>query len=62
MQEDLYRKMYATLCVSISQAIDLLQEPEYRLQATTLLQNALWEAEEMYINQTDCQTPPSPKI
>ena len=50
MQEELYRKMYAKLCVSFSEAIDLLQEANNRLYVIALLQKALWDAEEMYID------------
>ena len=28
MNEELYRKMYAKLCVGISEALDLLETPE----------------------------------
>ena len=50
MNEELYRKMYAKLCVGISEAMDLLETPENCLYVKGLLQKALWDAEELYIS------------
>ena len=53
MKEALYRKMYAKLCVGISEALNLLKDPNNSLYAAPLLQKALWEAEELYLNAED---------
>ncbi len=50
MQEELYWKMYARLCAGISDAIDLLKEPNNTLYVTCLLQKALNDAEELYLS------------
>ncbi len=50
MDVTLYQKMYAIVCGAASDAIDLLRSRENILQAQTLLENALLQAEEMYIN------------
>ncbi len=49
-QAVLYMKMYASLCTAISRSIDLLDLPENMPLAKSLLQQALWEAEELYIS------------
>lgn len=46
-----YQKMYAILCVAASEAIDVLQEGKDNSLAARILQNALWEAEELYISE-----------
>lgn len=46
-----YQKMYAILCVATSEAIDVLQEGKDNSLAARILQNALWEAEELYISE-----------
>ena len=53
MNEELYRKMYAKLCVGISEALDLLETPENCLYVKGVLQKALWDAEELYISWGD---------
>ena len=50
MEKDLYWKMYAGLCAGVSDAIDLLKEPNNALYVSALLQKALDEAEELYLN------------
>ena len=50
MSEELYRKMYARLCVEISTGMDLLKEPHNALYVSGLLQKALSDAEEMYLS------------
>ncbi len=46
-----YQKMYAILCFAASEAIDVLQEGKDNSLAARILQNALWEAEELYISE-----------
>ena len=46
-----YQKMYAILCFAASEAIDVLQEGKDNSLAVRILQNALWEAEELYISE-----------
>ena len=53
MKEALYRKMYVKLCVGISEALELLKEPNNSLYAAALLQKALWDAEEIYFDTED---------
>ena len=50
MEIELYQKMYARLCAGVSDAIDLLKEPNNALYVSALLQKALDEAEELYLN------------
>ncbi len=47
-----YEKMYAVLCGACSEAIDALerQSPE---EARTILQDALLQAEEMFVSDTE---------
>ncbi|MBR6825198.1 MAG: hypothetical protein IKM59_01490 [Oscillospiraceae bacterium] len=54
MSEDLYRKMYARLCAGVSDAIDLLKEPNNTLCAMAYLQKILAEAEELYLTGDTC--------
>lgn len=49
MEMVLYKKMYAKLCVAASEAIDLLSTDGGAMRAKTLLENALLEAEEIYV-------------
>ncbi len=50
MEIELYQKMYARLCAGVSDAIDLLKEPNNALYVSALLQKALDEAEKLYLN------------
>ncbi len=50
MEKELYWKMYARLCAGISDAIDLLKEPNNTLYVSCLLQKALNDAEELYLS------------
>ncbi len=45
-----YGKMYAVLCGAASEAIDILQEAQDPERAVSVLQKALWDAEELYIS------------
>ncbi len=45
-----YQKMYHILCSAASSALDLLAEAAETAQARAVLQNALWEAEELYLS------------
>ncbi len=49
-----YRSMYAIVCDAASRALDYLQDdpPQINL-ARILLQQALWKAEEEYVNATE---------
>ena len=49
-----YRSMYAIVCDAASRALDYLQDdpPQINL-ARILLQQALWKAEEQYVNATE---------
>ena len=47
-----YKKMYAVLCKAVDDAIDPLEQIPSAKQITKSLQNALLEAEEIYINTT----------
>ncbi len=49
MSLQLYQKMYAILCGAASDAIDLLSTPEGILSAKLRLEQALQDAEELYI-------------
>ena len=51
-----YRKMYAILCGAADHAIDLLSTPNGTLQAKVLLEQALSQAEEIYLT-ADPDTP-----
>ena len=53
MELDRYKKMYAYLCSAASQSIDLLENPDNIPLVKTILQQALWEAEELYISDDD---------
>lgn len=62
MKEELYRKMYAKLCVAVSEAIDLLQESGQGLYVSEELKKALWDAEELYLQYDENQDPSSLEI
>lgn len=44
-----YKKMYAILCKAIDDAIDPLEQIPSAIEIKVALQNALYEAEELYI-------------
>ncbi len=44
-----YKKMYAILCSAASEAIAGLQEEKDRAYVASIIQKALWDAEERYI-------------
>ena len=46
-----YKKMYAILCGAISDALDVLPYSPENLNARFLLEKALTEAEELYLNE-----------
>ena len=48
-----YKKMYALLCAAASEALDLLPETEETRAGRDALQDALLQAEEMYISAGD---------
>ena len=54
MTQELYRKLYANLCGEVSEAIDLLKDPGNILYVRSLLQKALWDGEERYIQSETC--------
>ena len=60
MESERYKKMYACLCVAMSQAITLLESPNNLLYAKSVLQQALWEAEEMYVSDGEDKTEINP--
>ena len=47
-----YKKMYAVLCEAVDDAIDPLEQIPSAKQIAKSLQNALLEAEEIYIDTT----------
>lgn len=50
-----YQSMYAIVCDAASRALDYLQaDPPQINLARILLQQALWKAEEQYIENDDC--------
>ncbi len=49
MDKEPYKKMYAILCGAVSDAIDLLQPLPNSEEVRHLLQEALWQVEELYI-------------
>lgn len=52
-----HRQMYAILCKAASDALDLLPETEENRAARALLQDALLEAEEIYLSAEDPEPP-----
>jgi len=48
-----YSRMYAILCSAASAALDLLPETEANAPGRELLERALLEAEELYIDDGD---------
>lgn len=51
-----YKRMYAILCAACSEAIDALDEKDAAL-ACSVLQEALFKAEDMYIEHADDDSP-----
>lgn len=49
METKMYRRMYAILCCAASEAIDALELPGNVERAKEILQQALWEAEDIYV-------------
>ena len=45
-----YQRMYALLCTAASQALDMLPATEENSAGREVLQQALYEAEEMYVS------------
>lgn len=52
-----YQKMYAVLCAAIDQEIDALREIPLALASANRLENALLEAEEIYIGTSSYMEP-----
>ena len=50
----IHARMYAMLCVAASEAIDLIDARKYA-KARSLLEKALTEAEDLYIEETDIE-------
>ena len=48
-----YQRMYATVCSAAAEAIDLLSTEGGILRAKLLLEKALLDAEEIYLNNSD---------
>lgn len=48
-----YQKMYYILCWAASDALDVLPDTEENQAARALIQEALWEAEEVYISASE---------
>ena len=48
-----YKKMYAIMCAAASEALDALQETAENTAGRELLQQALYEAEELYVSAED---------
>ncbi len=48
-----YKKMYAILCAAASDALDALPDTPENARGRLLLQTALFQAEDLYIFQTD---------
>lgn len=48
-----YQKMYYILCDSVSKALDVLPETEENRPGREMLQKALYEAEERYIETAE---------
>ena len=49
-----YKKMYALLCGAIDDAIDLLEQIPEAEEISQALQDALFKAEEIYIETSTC--------
>ena len=60
MELERYKRMYACLCVAASRSITLLESPDNILRAKSVLQQALWEAEEMYVSDGEDKTEINP--
>ena len=52
-----YQKMYAVLCAAIDREIDALREIPLALASAKRLENALLEAEEIYIETSSYAEP-----
>ena len=50
-----YQKMYYILCRAASDALDVLPDAEENQAARSLIQEALFEAEEIYISASDAE-------
>ena len=48
-----YKKMYHILCAAASEALDKLPETPDNAAGRDILQNALYEAEELYLSAED---------
>ena len=48
-----YERLYAILCAAASEALDALPDTKENAEGRLLLQTALFQAEELYISQTD---------
>ena len=48
-----YQRMYAILCAAASAALDALPDTAENVRGRLLLQTALYDAEEIYIDQTE---------
>ena len=48
-----YKKMYTLLCIAVSAALDMLPDTKENARALVLLQSALMEAEDIYIEAGD---------
>lgn len=47
-----YRKMYAILCTAASEALDLLPDTAENAPGRALLQKALFDAEELFVERS----------
>lgn len=50
-----YRKMYHILCTAASDALDLLPDNMENMMGRKLLQDALLEAEEIYLDEEESE-------
>ncbi len=48
-----YQQMYAVLCAAASEALDLLPDCRENQAGRQRLQEALWQAEEQYLRETE---------
>lgn len=51
-----YEKMYAILCAAIDQVIEPLRRIPLAWSSAEILQSALWQAEEIYLNEPEMET------
>lgn len=47
-----YKKLYAILCKAASDALEALPNSEKTQESAILLQEALWQAEDLYLKDT----------